>query len=273
MDATHFGTVAKLFAARRSRRQALVQGGAGLAAGALAAAGLSHRAPAQAAAQDATPAADATGEKVAYLFVQSFQSGTIAPKAGEDGTYTVTLAQGLGQTVYFSDRPERIVGATSTPQFLDGLGFNADNPPNAALVVEANPGEEDIAVLELFNPTYDESTHTATYDVTVLAEWEDALGMGFSEAPTDLVALGSSFGAAHLFIDDCADLTMCQDPIGVGVGDLPGGPIGQCWSWGGSGCQPDNPNCPGPSRATLNQACNQTYGAGACGDPPACSAY
>ncbi len=44
------------------------------------------------------------------LFVQSFQSGSIAPVDGAEGRYTVTLEQGLGQTIYFSDRPERIVG-------------------------------------------------------------------------------------------------------------------------------------------------------------------
>ena len=38
----------------------------------------------------------------------------------------------------------------------------------------------------------------------MLAEWEDALGVGFTEAPADLAALAPSFGAAHLFIDDCA---------------------------------------------------------------------
>src|SRR5262245_30518576 len=84
--------IAKLFADRRfSRRAALSHGGAGLAAGALATTGLAT----EARAQEATPTPE--GEKAEYLFVQSFESGAIAPKAGEDGTYTLTLEHGLGQ--------------------------------------------------------------------------------------------------------------------------------------------------------------------------------
>ena len=109
MDASHFDRVARLFADRRiSRRAAMRQGGVGLAAAGLAAAGLSA-----AAAQDATPVP--TGEKgeddPAFLFVQSFQSGTLVPKEGSSDTFALTLEHGLGHTVYFSDRPERIVGA------------------------------------------------------------------------------------------------------------------------------------------------------------------
>ncbi len=98
MDATHGDRVAKLFAtavspvappsarAGRARRRRL------------AAVGLAAHTGTPAAAQEATPAAGAAGEKVQYLFVQSFQSGSLAPKAGEDGTFTLTLEQGLGQT-------------------------------------------------------------------------------------------------------------------------------------------------------------------------------
>src|SRR5262249_33852244 len=155
-------------------------------------------------------------------FVQSFQSGSIAPKAGEDGTYTLTLEHGLGQTLYFSDRPERIVGAKPTPQFLQGLGFLPDNPPNAALVLAAAPGDEDVAVLELYKPHYDEDTKTATYGVTLLKDWERTLAMGFSEAPTDLAKLAPSFGAAHLFIDGCSWGTVrCSDPSGSNNAILP----------------------------------------------------
>jgi hypothetical protein len=90
MDATPFDRVAKRVAACRSRHRAL---------------------------------AGQAGEKVQFLFVQSFRSGSIAPKAGTDGAYTLTLEHGLGQKIYFSDRPERVVGADPTPQFLKGFGF------------------------------------------------------------------------------------------------------------------------------------------------------
>jgi hypothetical protein len=195
--------------------------------------------------------------------VQSFQSGAIATKAGETDTYTLTLDHGLGQTIAFSDRPERMVGATPTAEFLKGLGFLPGNPPNAALVVEAAPGDEDIAVLELYNPRYDEGSKTATYDVKLLKDWERTLEMGFSEQPKDLAQLHPQFGAAHLFIDDCPDLTMCTDFGGELLGGIPGYPngVGTCWCWIPPVCDPTCGSCGGPDRETLNEICTQSYGA------------
>jgi hypothetical protein len=209
MDTTRFDTVAKLFAGRRlSRRRALAGGGAGLDAGALAATGLAGAAR----AQDATPPAEGAAEqKTEFLFVQSFQSGSLAPKDGEDGTYTLTLAQGLGQTLYFSDRPDRIVGATPTAGFLQTFPFGAANPPNAALVLEAAPGDTDVVVVKLTAPTYDEATKTATYDATLLADYEK-LGITFQEAPKGAAEVTPQFGAASLFIDDCPNGNLfCQN--------------------------------------------------------------
>ena len=207
MDATRFDSIAKLFAGRRSRRRAIAEAGGGLAAAALAA-GLGRTATVQ--AQEATPGMPATpaaagGHKIAFLFLQAFKSGRVEPKEGVDGRYTLTLEQGLGQTIYFSDRPDRVVGAAPTPEFLDGLGFPADNPPNAALVVETAEGQTEIAVLELFSPAYDETTHTATYEVAILAEWERTEGAEFAETTADLATLLPDFRSAHLFIDDCED--------------------------------------------------------------------
>ena len=81
--------------------------------------------------------------KTMFLFVQSFRSGSVAPKEGEDGRYTLTLEQGLGQTIYFANRPAREVGTVPTPEFLEGLGFDPDNPPNAALVISDGAGTTD----------------------------------------------------------------------------------------------------------------------------------
>lgn len=233
MDPTRFDRVTKRFADRRlSRRQALAQGGTGLAVGALAGAGVKL-----AAAQDATPqATDDAREKVMYLFVQSFQSGSIAAKEGSPDTYTLTLEAGLGQTIFFSDRPERIVGAAPTDRFLAGLGFEPDNPPNAALVVETAPGETDVAVVELHNPLYDVDTRTATYDVQVLENWQSDLELGFQQAPTDLAQLEPTFGAAQLFIDDCADTFVTCRNSGGQRQDL--GQRGMCWHLGDFWCRP-----------------------------------
>ncbi len=197
------------------------------------------------------------GEKIEFLFVQSFQAGSIAPKEGAEGTYTLTLEHGLGQTIYFSDRPERVVGATPTARFLKGLGFPPDNPPNAALVVEAGPDDTDMVVVELTSPAYDETTHTATYDVTILEEWERTPGVGFAVQPKDLAQLHPEFGAAHLFIDDCsagqlncANFANKNDPHSKRIS------ITYCWDYAGSCCIP----CPAVYPVTRwEDVCNQWY--------------
>lgn len=237
MDATRFDQITKLFADRRlSRRQALRKGGAGLAAGALAAVGLNR----PAAAQDAASPAPAAGDKLMFLFVQAFRSGSIVRKAGAADTYTITLEQGLGHTIYFSDRPARIVGAAPTPKFLAGLGFTPANPPNAALVVEPTPGTTEIAVVELYEPRYDEATFTATYDAKLLANYETTTELGFHEQPGDLAQLAPTFGSAHLLIDDCANgtVTCWAGDAGV-VGTFQD--HGMCWSLTAFACVPCEP--------------------------------
>lgn len=214
MNPNTFDRISKLFADRRlTRRQALATGGAGIAAAGLTAAGISHTA-----AQDASPE-PATDDGTTYLFVQSFQSGSIVPIENQEGRFTVTLEQGTGQTVYFGDRPSRDVGAANTALFLQTLGFPEDNPPNAALVVETAPGENDVAVVELYNPTIDTEMNQVTYDVEVLDNWQAGLEMGFREDPTNLAALAPQFSAAHLLIDDCPD--GCTEQQVQGIADCP----------------------------------------------------
>lgn len=226
MDTTRFDRISRLFADRRRSRS-----------------------------QIATPAAnsDGTPGSTEFLFVQSFESGSIAPRDGADGTYTVTLQHGLGQTIYFSDRPERIVGVAPTPQFLDGLGFNAVNPPNAALVIESEEGGTNIAVVELTNPTYDTASSTATYDVAVLENLEGNDNMQFQETTVDLATISASFGSAHLFIDDCTDDAItCFNTSGQDVGGaIKRAPM--CWTWDGWCCTPCRPE-------ELPGICNAQYG-------------
>jgi hypothetical protein len=261
-----FDAVAKLLADRRvSRRTAL----RGLAAGGAATVAAVQARPGFGMAD--TPPADADA-KTEFLFVQSFQSGGFAPKAGSPDAFKLTLEHGLGQTVYFSDRPERIGGVAPTTKFLDGFGFQPDNPPNAALVLEAAPGDTDVVVLELTAPRYDEATKTATYDAKVLSDYEK-LGVDFQEQPTTAQTLHEQFGAASLVFDDCPDLLYCSNKLmGVGVCvNLPGGPVGTCWNWSHLCCDPCF-----TSRDALADLCNSTYPAckgqcGArwdCGGPP-----
>jgi len=271
MDPNGFDRITRLFAERRlTRRQAARAGGAGLAAGALAATGLAPLARARQATPEASeliPFEGAAAKSTEFLFVQSFQQGNIIPKAGEAGTWTLTLEQGLGQTVYFSNRPERIVGASPTEQFLDGLGFSPDNPPNAALLFTNEHGHEDIVVIELFNPHYETDTHTATYDFQLLAEYK-RMGITFQEQPMEPPDAEASFGAAHLFIDECADRAIyCMVWDNQGDSDAPPmhgwEPQGFCYSWGDVGCYPCDENGQAQSAdaayAYWRQRCTDTF--------------
>ena len=224
-------------------------------------------------AQDATPAPttpvpsiEASSEKIYFLFVQTAQMGSFVPKPGEDGVYQVTLAGASAQTVYFSDRPERIVGTVPTVQFLDGLGFTPDSPPNAALVSQTEEGEE-IVVVELLNPIYTEDfgpegTVTLTYDVKILADYQEEGLAHLAERQGD-AELPETFGHTNLFIDDCPDLTRCDkapskfnhDEHYEYIGPIPGGPFGMCWGWSSFKCRP----CSERERNYYDQLCNDAY--------------
>jgi hypothetical protein len=205
-----------------SRRRAMAAAG-GLAAS-LATARLTG-------AQEATPSVpetDDAGERIFTMFVQTAQGGSLVPHPVDPGVYRLTLEGATAQTVYFSDRPHRIVGSVSTADFLAGLGFSEENPPNAAVVVQTGQGE-DVLVVELLNPEWDAVNQTLTYDVIVLDEYT---GDGFGELAQrqDDGALPETFGHTSLFIDDCPDATHCYDVLQQErVGLLPTGQIPMCW--------------------------------------------
>ena len=254
VDANRFDAWTRAMSGRLSRRRALRRGGAGLVGGVVGALG-GGRGGAQEGGPGATPGAASEIGNRAFLFVQTFRDGTFAPKAGEDGVYTLTLNGEAGHTVYFSDRPERLVGTVPTQAFLDGLGFPADNPPNAALVAQTEAGE-DVLVVELLNPVYDEAAGTLTYDVRVLADF----------APTGLTALAARqadaelaerFDAASLFIDSCprhqcwdansASCISCKcSRQGVQGCPCTTGTMQPCVD-PNMVCEPDNPGMPGGS--------------------------
>jgi hypothetical protein len=263
MIPSRFDAITKILASHRlSRREAIVQGGAGAVAGAL---GASH-ASGVSAAQESTPEAEREGPVL--LFLQAFRSGSVASKEGTTGRYTLTLEQGLGHTVYFSDRPDRVVGAMPTPEFLDFLGFPDDNPPNAALVADTGAGQTEVAVLELFTPSYDDATHTATYEAVVLAEWERSPDGSFAESDADLAEVLPEFGAAHLFIDStvgCGIATLSCWLDGDYIGDI--GTLGVCsYNFATDTCDPStfSETAFQSNLASYTSQCNARYGT--CGD-------
>jgi hypothetical protein len=183
---------------------------------------------------------NATAEEkpVRYMFVQTAQSGTLVPVAGEDNLYTLTLRGTSPQTTAFSDRPERVVGQAPMQEFLDGMCFNPENGPNAALeILEANE-EEDLAVVELFDPVYDAANQTLKYNVSIIDQPDLSYAVFNGRADK---ALPETFGPVALFIDDCPDGTVrcCKSGNLAVCEECKEGllQIGCCWHLGRIGCR------------------------------------
>ena len=124
-------------------------------------------------------AEEESGEnEVEYLFVQNAGNVVLA-----DGMLTM---KGINPaTLYFSDRPERIVGHVSAEEFIglwdDGDDSFKDDPPNAALSVVVGSAPR-LSVVVLRNPRL--HGNELAYDVEVLDGEASARG-----------------GPASLFID------------------------------------------------------------------------
>jgi hypothetical protein len=118
---------------------------------------LGHPGPLQ--AQQPTP--QPAPAKVELLFVQNALTGSFDGK-------TLTL-NGVGPTLFFSDRPERVTGNLGTAEFVGhwdkGPDSFAKNPPNATLSIF---GEKDVTsvVVELTRPTL--QRNTLSYQAKVL---------------------------------------------------------------------------------------------------------
>ena len=119
-------------------------------------------------------------DKVELLFVQNSVAGTYDGK-------TLTL-NGVGPTVFFSDRPQRISGHVHTAEFIrhwdKGSDNFAENPPNGTLSVL---GDQDVqsVVIELRNP--DLKGNTLSYNVRVL---QGQLPKSFKESSLFIDILG-----------------------------------------------------------------------------------
>ena len=89
-------------------------------------------------------------DEVQLLFVQSASSGAYDGK-------TLTL-NGVPSTLYFSDRPKRIVGHLNTGSFVEQWSKSKDSfeadPPNAVLSILDKDGASD-AVVELSSPRFE----------------------------------------------------------------------------------------------------------------------
>jgi hypothetical protein len=175
---------------------------------------------------------------VRFMFVQTAQSGTLVPVAGEENLYTLTFMGVAPQTIAFSDRPERVVVQAPMQKFLDGLCFSPQNGPNAALEILEADEKEDVAVVELFDPAYDAANQTLKYNVSLLEQPNLSYAL-FNEHADK--ALPETFGPAALFIDDCKDSdVVCAkkyDPTSANCFDKCGTiATGCCWHVGDFTC-------------------------------------
>ncbi len=137
-----------------------------------------------------TPQSAETSDPVQLLFVQNAVSGAFDGK-------TLTL-KGIGSTIFFSDRPERISGQVRTSEFISHWDKGSDNfaanPPNATLSLLSEKGVESI-VVELSEPKLQDGT--LSYTVKIL---QGKLPATFKESSLFIDILGRwrmySYGVA-----------------------------------------------------------------------------
>jgi hypothetical protein len=140
-----------------------------------------------------------------FLFIQNAQSGSISELNAT--TSTLELNDVSDKTIMFSDRPDRIVAATNTTDFIGNWSTGPDSfaidPPNAVIILD-DEVQRHIAVIELFNPAYDPSTDTLKFDITAVN----------ATAP---LSLPGEFSQSTLVIDPIARLvTDLEDIKGKG---------------------------------------------------------
>ncbi|MGD1838906.1 MAG: hypothetical protein ACPKPY_12725 [Nitrososphaeraceae archaeon] len=107
------------------------------------------------------------------LSIQQANSGLISEI--NSTTYLVRLNDVSDKTVSFADRPDGFVEARNTSDFIGNwsilIGAHtsyAEVPPNAALIVDDKKGLQEIFVIELYNPVYDNDENILKYDFTVV---------------------------------------------------------------------------------------------------------
>jgi hypothetical protein len=137
--------------------------------------------------QPGTPTAE---EDIELLFVQVAAGGALTPS---DQGYTLSFRHDTGQTIYFSDRPERLTGLVPTAELVASWPFEDETPPNAALAI-SNAEDDSATVLigVLSSPEWSPGSATLSYGFWMLT---DDIPAG---SPTPIP---DSFDSATLFID------------------------------------------------------------------------
>jgi hypothetical protein len=151
------------------------------------------------AATETVAAAESAG--TGLLFTHSVGAGTLEPSGGGD-EYTLTLTEPAERITSFTDRPVRSADTETVQEFVDSWeerGF-ADDPPNAALVIDSESSGSDTAVFEVADPSYDSQAGTLTYTAKKIESDQGASALPQGE----IDQVPESFEEAHLFIDPSA---------------------------------------------------------------------
>jgi hypothetical protein len=123
---------------------------------------------------------------IKFIAIQHAQSGSISKV---NATTNFLELNNVSDAVLFSDRPNRIVKTESTQEFLNrwydaGTGTKNSfflDPPNAALIID-DQEEQDVAVVELFEPAYDYDSNTLVYNFNYLNNTIDKLPNEFGQS-------------------------------------------------------------------------------------------
>jgi hypothetical protein len=201
MQGSRFDAFTRWTARRSTRRTAVTQAGAGVAA-AFGLARLGSRPVMAQVANPVTEASPAAAVPVSLLYVQYAGPTTLTPGSGD--VHTLTMTGVRPQTLYFSDRPNRIAGAEPTAAFVDGFAQAfADSAPNASLIGHFERGghQEEAVVLTLRSATYDAAASTLTYEVTLL-DAERITDVAFEQEPLTVLDTTHTYAEASLLIDN-----------------------------------------------------------------------
>ncbi len=157
----------------------------------------------------------------------------------ESGNYTLTITGVVPYTIYFSDRPERVVGFAPMDKFLDGFCFGAIDPPNAAVMLREGENESDVVVAELTSPQFDETNSTLTYTAKVLDDYTFNSDWSHIISKAD-DAIPEAFGNVSIVIDDCPDSFVgCDKSWDEGCGRIKTGCCWHTWDFTCEACHND----------------------------------
>jgi hypothetical protein len=137
--------------------------------------------------------ARAEEDRPMLMFVQLASSTVV-----DDAAKTIRLVNLSPQTLYFSDRPDRIAGHVKLDRYLTDwtAAAGADNfaadPPNAALSVY-QPGKDDsaVSIIEISNPRVDGAD--LLYDYKVIHSDAPVSG-GETAIFIDMIGVGGGVG-------------------------------------------------------------------------------